>query len=163
MTMSSKNCYFCKKEPEKSRELYFCPQCNVPYCSLACYKHTDHASCSESFYRQWIEEECLSDPDKLFDHSRAAGSGEHEETDDGVEGTAFAKKEKDRTDAIFNFSTNNAEKVDENDVNLQLQQLGITDPNDVEELLDALTDKEKEHFLNLVGEGYLDKALNEER
>lgn len=63
---------------------------------------------------------------------------------------------------IFDFSSENAANVvDDNSVNEQLQQLGITDPNDVEELLDALTDEEKQHFLSMVGKGALEDREKE--
>lgn len=40
----------CNKEPQK----YCCPRCNILYCSLNCYKHPTHTSCSESFYRDCV-------------------------------------------------------------------------------------------------------------
>ncbi len=34
-----------------------CPRCGLPYCSLQCYKNVDkHLQCSESFYRECVEE-----------------------------------------------------------------------------------------------------------
>ncbi|CAK8677633.1 unnamed protein product [Clavelina lepadiformis] len=40
-------CFVCKKQKHR----YTCPRCNIQYCSVYCYKHEKHASCSELFYR----------------------------------------------------------------------------------------------------------------
>ncbi|KAJ1523997.1 hypothetical protein ONE63_010541 [Megalurothrips usitatus] len=34
--------------------LYVCPRCNIPYCSLACYRNTKHLNCSELFYKDQV-------------------------------------------------------------------------------------------------------------
>lgn len=34
---------------------YTCPRCNVPYCSLVCYKGDAHGDCAEAFYRAEME------------------------------------------------------------------------------------------------------------
>ncbi|KAH8921152.1 hypothetical protein BT69DRAFT_1335833 [Atractiella rhizophila] len=40
---------------------YICPNCNVPYCSLACFKGEKHLKCSENFYRDSIAREIEND------------------------------------------------------------------------------------------------------
>ena len=45
-------CHVCTKSTSK----YKCPRCNVPYCSLKCYKEHD-VDCTEEFYKEWVEEE----------------------------------------------------------------------------------------------------------
>lgn len=40
--------------------LYTCPRCGVGYCSTECYKSDAHTDCSESFYKQCVEEELKS-------------------------------------------------------------------------------------------------------
>ncbi|KAK8738112.1 hypothetical protein OTU49_004046 [Cherax quadricarinatus] len=50
-----RKCAFC---PNNSQ--YSCPRCNVQYCSSKCYKHQNHAQCSESFYEDMIKEELRS-------------------------------------------------------------------------------------------------------
>lgn len=47
--------YFLSCVENQSR--YVCPKCGAPYCSLICYKSTDHLECSERFYKECIEEE----------------------------------------------------------------------------------------------------------
>ncbi|XP_040266335.1 zinc finger HIT domain-containing protein 2 [Bufo bufo] len=43
-------CALCLSAPAK----YTCPRCNVPYCSLPCYKGARHSDCSELFYRDSV-------------------------------------------------------------------------------------------------------------
>lgn len=46
--------YFsCTDNPSR----YICPKCGAPYCSLSCYKSSNHLECSEQFYKECIEEE----------------------------------------------------------------------------------------------------------
>ncbi|KAI9337787.1 hypothetical protein BDR26DRAFT_863554 [Obelidium mucronatum] len=47
------NCAICTTAPFK----YTCPKCFLQYCSLACYKHQTHSQCSESFYKDNIQQE----------------------------------------------------------------------------------------------------------
>jgi len=47
------DCKFCT---EKGTGRYTCPRCNARYCSVECYKATDHLSCSELFYRDCFME-----------------------------------------------------------------------------------------------------------
>lgn len=46
-------CMLCKCKPS----LYTCPRCNLPYCSLPCYKSPEHSSCSEDFYKESVLQE----------------------------------------------------------------------------------------------------------
>ena len=50
------NCYRCNTQAQR----YMCPKCEIPYCSLECYKSEAHAECSESFYKEWVETELRS-------------------------------------------------------------------------------------------------------
>uniref|UniRef100_A0A8C6T0T1 Zinc finger, HIT-type containing 2 n=1 Tax=Neogobius melanostomus TaxID=47308 RepID=A0A8C6T0T1_9GOBI len=46
-------CMLCTSKPS----LYTCPRCNVPYCSLNCYKSPEHSICSEDFYKESVLQE----------------------------------------------------------------------------------------------------------
>ncbi|XP_072292821.1 zinc finger HIT domain-containing protein 2 [Eucyclogobius newberryi] len=46
-------CMLCSCKPS----LYTCPRCNVPYCSLSCYKSPEHSVCSEDFYKESVLQE----------------------------------------------------------------------------------------------------------
>ncbi|XP_068623885.1 zinc finger HIT domain-containing protein 2 [Battus philenor] len=45
---------------DSNRSKYCCPRCDVFYCSLDCYKSEKHLHCSESFYRDCVNEELSS-------------------------------------------------------------------------------------------------------
>ncbi|XP_075902264.1 zinc finger HIT domain-containing protein 2 [Nelusetta ayraudi] len=49
-------CMLCKSKPS----CYTCPQCNVQYCSLACYRCPEHSVCSEKFYKEAVLEDLKS-------------------------------------------------------------------------------------------------------
>ncbi|TIA80979.1 hypothetical protein E3P81_02721 [Wallemia ichthyophaga] len=46
--------------------VYICPSCNVPYCSLSCYKSDKHGQCSDRFVTQQLKET----EDSPIDHSQ---------------------------------------------------------------------------------------------
>jgi len=50
----SQKCEFC---PEERANYYTCPKCNAAYCSLQCYRSPKHLQCSETFYRQCVQDE----------------------------------------------------------------------------------------------------------
>ncbi|KLO06656.1 hypothetical protein SCHPADRAFT_837775, partial [Schizopora paradoxa] len=41
---------------------YTCPSCNVPYCSLTCFRSDAHSQCSEPFYKRELEDGIKSQP-----------------------------------------------------------------------------------------------------
>ncbi|CAH2052449.1 unnamed protein product, partial [Iphiclides podalirius] len=51
-----KLCGICETTVSK----YCCPRCEIFYCSLDCYKSERHLECSESFYRDCVNEELSS-------------------------------------------------------------------------------------------------------
>ena len=56
VNMNFFSCIRCSKH----KRLYTCPRCGVGYCGAECYKSDTHTDCSESFYRQCIEDELKS-------------------------------------------------------------------------------------------------------
>lgn len=92
---------------------YTCPKCNLPYCSLACFRSPEHQACTENFDRTTLAEDLRSDKDdessetdkrqmlemlkKFEDQQREleeiraqerGPAGEEEEDDDGPEAEA---------------------------------------------------------------------------
>ncbi|KAI5123498.1 hypothetical protein M0805_006658 [Coniferiporia weirii] len=59
-------CAICRRQVSR----YTCPSCNVPYCSLACFRSDGHAQCSESFYKRELESEIRSQPSAGADERR---------------------------------------------------------------------------------------------
>ncbi len=50
----------CRCHRQISR--YICPSCNVPYCSLTCFRSDAHTQCSEPFYKRELEDGIKSQP-----------------------------------------------------------------------------------------------------
>ncbi|ESK97752.1 zinc finger hit domain-containing protein 2-like [Moniliophthora roreri MCA 2997] len=44
-------CKICRRQLSR----YTCPTCNLPYCSLTCFRSPAHSGCSESFYKKELE------------------------------------------------------------------------------------------------------------
>lgn len=59
MDMNTKKVEYCKL-CNKNTKSYTCPRCGIGYCNLDCYKSESHLECSESFYKQCVEEELRS-------------------------------------------------------------------------------------------------------
>ena len=52
--------YSCRRQ----FSIYTCPACNIPYCSLTCFRSEAHSQCSETFYRKQVETDIHSEPSK---------------------------------------------------------------------------------------------------
>ncbi|BGP41380.1 hypothetical protein JCM10449v2_005358 [Rhodotorula kratochvilovae] len=57
-TADAPPCGICEKQISR----YTCPSCNLPYCSLACFRSPDHAACAESFQRATLAQDLQGDP-----------------------------------------------------------------------------------------------------
>ncbi|KAH6916035.1 hypothetical protein BKA70DRAFT_1254575 [Coprinopsis sp. MPI-PUGE-AT-0042] len=53
-------CKLCRRQFAQ----YTCPTCNVPYCSLTCFRSDAHSQCSEPFYKKELESGIRSEPSK---------------------------------------------------------------------------------------------------
>ncbi|GAA5938315.1 hypothetical protein JCM1841_006304 [Sporobolomyces salmonicolor] len=60
-------CGICKTQFSR----YHCPACNLPYCSLACFRAPEHAGCSEAFDRQTLVDEIKTAEGKTGEEKRA--------------------------------------------------------------------------------------------
>ncbi|PPQ91495.1 hypothetical protein CVT25_013752 [Psilocybe cyanescens] len=63
---NSVTCRICRRQTAK----YTCPTCNVPYCSLSCFRSQTHNQCSEGFYKKEIENDIHAGPSKTGDERR---------------------------------------------------------------------------------------------
>ncbi|KAF8347773.1 hypothetical protein F5887DRAFT_1060585 [Amanita rubescens] len=59
-------CNICKRQFSK----YTCPSCNIPYCSLSCFRSQAHSQCSEPFYKNELEIDIHSAPSKSIEERR---------------------------------------------------------------------------------------------
>ncbi|EPT01274.1 hypothetical protein FOMPIDRAFT_1029983 [Fomitopsis schrenkii] len=53
-------CAICRRQFSR----YTCPRCNIPYCSLTCFRSESHTNCSEMFYRKELETDIRGDKSK---------------------------------------------------------------------------------------------------
>ncbi|KAF8813470.1 hypothetical protein BYT27DRAFT_7084750 [Phlegmacium glaucopus] len=59
-TVDTVTCLCCRRQFAK----YTCPTCNIPYCSLTCFRSQAHNRCSERFYKKEIETDIHAEPSK---------------------------------------------------------------------------------------------------
>lgn len=137
-------CKLCYKKPKS----YTCPRCGIDYCSLNCYKSEVHLECSESFYKQCVEEELKcseSDPEtkqKMLDILKRL----HEED---MENDILVESEDD-------------EELDSDDETnlLDLEtRLRNVDLDNADEVWAALNHEEKQEFEALIKSGEASKLL----
>lgn len=134
--------FICLGRCERQFASYVCPRCNLRYCSLACYKDSKHLECSETFYRDNVQEEIkargLSESEvremaRIL--SRVQGNAEELDEQDGLE-------EEDEEDDMQQL-TEVLSKLD-------------TDENvDFESLLSKLPASHREEFEKFIKAGQL--------
>ncbi|KAF9499950.1 hypothetical protein BDN71DRAFT_1502444 [Pleurotus eryngii] len=110
-------CGLCRRQFAK----YTCPSCNVPYCSLTCFRSDSHGECSEGFYRKEVETDIQSEPSKTAEERRRMmellkkfeedslkqedGDGDDGDDSDGEDGTNELSKRLRGTGDYFLDST----------------------------------------------------------
>ncbi|CAH2093620.1 unnamed protein product [Euphydryas editha] len=128
-------CGLCDDKPSK----YCCPRCEVFYCSLDCYKSEKHMECSESFYRECVNQELAS---HQVDEDAKAKMIEilkkmYENGDDEVEG-------------LENCEDIDSDDGSEIDLQTRIQDLNLDDPD---ALWNALTEDERNEFESMLSKG----------
>ncbi|XP_003741312.2 uncharacterized protein LOC100906299 [Galendromus occidentalis] len=113
-------CKFCDKSQSAA---YVCPRCRAPYCSVACYKSSEHLQCSEMFYKKCAQEQLKANAPRNCDSEKVKRVlREHLQ----------AKQEEDHLDSEFSARFSN---------------IDITDANSV---LEVLTAEERQTFSDLL-------------
>uniref|UniRef100_A0A6B2L7Y5 HIT-type domain-containing protein n=1 Tax=Arcella intermedia TaxID=1963864 RepID=A0A6B2L7Y5_9EUKA len=116
---------------KKSKKKYQCPRCNLPYCSLACYKvHGEH--CVEAFYQENVLETLKATKATSQDKAKI---------------TQILKRVKE------------ADQTTTEQFNL-IQKLNSLDL-DSPDLFDSLSKEEQQNFLNLIQSGQISTMLEE--
>ncbi|KAL1702021.1 hypothetical protein EV121DRAFT_210929 [Schizophyllum commune] len=59
-------CAICRRQFSK----YTCPVCNIPYCSLTCFRNESHNQCSEGFYKKQVESDIHGQPSASVEERR---------------------------------------------------------------------------------------------
>lgn len=128
-----KQCEFC---PNSKTDYYTCPKCNAPYCSLKCYRSPSHLQCTETFYKQCVEEEM-----RLVSK---AGADVKKKTVEALK-TNLAGEEEEGLDSD-----------DETDLS---DRLAGVDLEDSDQVWQNLTESERAEFRNLVETGDISKFV----
>ncbi|XP_011870834.1 PREDICTED: zinc finger HIT domain-containing protein 2 [Vollenhovia emeryi] len=146
-TSSAANiCELCNKRAR----LYTCPRCGTGYCGAECYKSDAHTDCSESFYRQCVEDELKSqenDPaarQKMMEILQRVHEADLEnDLDEGsTSGEDYPLDSDDEQELL--------------DLETRLQNVNFEDPN---ELWSALSEAERQEFEALIKNGEAEKLL----
>lgn len=144
-------CELCNKRTR----LYTCPRCGIGYCGTECYKSDFHTDCSESFYRQCVEDELKSQENDPFVRQKMIEILKRvHEADIGndILKEDFDENNSDDEDCVLD-SDDEQELVD---LESRLQNVNFEDPN---ELWSALSDTEKQEFEALLKNGEAEKLL----
>ncbi|XP_037945914.1 zinc finger HIT domain-containing protein 2 [Teleopsis dalmanni] len=161
MSNNIENCQLCNKSPYK----YVCPKCNVPYCSVDCYKSNAHLKCSEQFYKTCIRDELTSaqpqtpaDMRKIYDilkrmHEFDAGVGP-KDFDDGL--AEPLDSDDDEPHQSDNDNDEEEENGDDDDLATRLQDIDI---NDADAVWECLTTAEQKEFQKMITNGEIMKLL----
>ncbi|KAI0076593.1 hypothetical protein K474DRAFT_1684749 [Panus rudis PR-1116 ss-1] len=123
-------CAICRRQFAR----YTCPRCNVPYCSLVCFRSGSHAECSESFYKKELEDDIRSEPSKSTEERRQMMELLKRFEEESLEDDALLDDEDDEDDFTSRFK------------NMDLENASY------DELWAALTPAERDKFM---------KALND--
>ncbi|KAL9713458.1 hypothetical protein Ac2012v2_003068 [Leucoagaricus gongylophorus] len=59
-------CKLCHRQFAK----YTCPSCNVPYCSLVCFRSSSHSQCSETFYKNELQSDIATTPSRTHEERK---------------------------------------------------------------------------------------------
>ncbi|XP_071448337.1 zinc finger HIT domain-containing protein 2-like isoform X2 [Hetaerina americana] len=125
----SKTCGICKD----NRGKYVCPRCNIVYCSLACYRADVHLQCSESFYKECIEEEIKH------------GNGDPESQKEMLNMLKRVENEEDESLGVDSDDDEPAPELAERLAGVSL--------DDADAVWDALTEEERRDFMVLLQKG----------
>ncbi|KAI0700015.1 hypothetical protein C8T65DRAFT_709765 [Cerioporus squamosus] len=126
-SVSTIPCAICRRQFSR----YTCPRCNIPYCSLVCFRSEKHAGCSESFYQKEIEQDVKNAP-----------SASQEEKQRMMD--LLKRFEEDSLDDSPLLDDSDDDEGD--DLQRRLQNVDL-DSASYDELWNALTPAEREKFL----------------
>uniref|UniRef100_A0A915PXI9 HIT-type domain-containing protein n=1 Tax=Setaria digitata TaxID=48799 RepID=A0A915PXI9_9BILA len=135
--------------------LNICPRCALAYCCVKCYRSEEHRECSESFYRECVEQELRRRGDaqnspRSFEEFMNEEGAEDFSADMECEGTSDQIMDSDDEnddsylDKIKDGCISEYQSAEERELDRQLTLLGIGTDN--ESLLSSLTDPEKKSF-----------------
>ncbi|KAJ7099714.1 hypothetical protein C8R44DRAFT_810217 [Mycena epipterygia] len=134
-------CALCRRQFSK----YTCPTCNVPYCSLTCFRSEAHSQCSETFYKKEVESDIRAEPSKTAqERQRMLELLKRFEEDSAAQGD------------LESFEGDGED--DESDISRRLQSVDLESTSS-DHLWSLLTPAEREKFLKVMEDPSSDLAL----
>lgn len=146
-TASADLCDLCNVRPRQ----YTCPRCGKRYCNIECYKSEAHLECSESFYRQCVEEELKSQETDVEGRQKMVEILKriHAQEFDDISETDYALEENElELDSDDDDVVPNLEE--------RLQNVNL---DDADKVWSALVDSERQEFEALIKNGEAEKLL----
>ncbi|KDQ51026.1 hypothetical protein JAAARDRAFT_199417 [Jaapia argillacea MUCL 33604] len=128
-------CGICRRQFAK----YNCPTCNLPYCSLTCFRSESHNQCSESFYRKELETDIQSSPSKTAEERLKMMEVLRRFEQDQLEGEHDLEDEEDEHEE--------ADGDEENDLAKRMRNIDL-DSASPENLWSFLTPSQRTKFLS---------------
>ncbi|TDL23986.1 hypothetical protein BD410DRAFT_131242 [Rickenella mellea] len=125
-------CGICRRQFSK----YICPSCNVPYCSLTCFRSESHSQCSEAFYKREIQTDMNAQPNRSAEERIKMMELLKRFEEDSLEDDELLNDENDDEDHVTNLA----------------QRLGNIDLESAssDEIWSMLNPSERELFLQAV-------------
>ncbi|KAJ7031592.1 hypothetical protein C8F04DRAFT_1262702 [Mycena alexandri] len=133
-------CGLCRRQFSK----YTCPTCNVPYCSLTCFRSEAHSQCSETFYKKEVESDIRAEPSKT--------------TQERQRMLELLKRFEEDSAAQGELGLEGEAEDDEDDLARRLQSVDLESTSS-ENLWAILTPVEREKFLKVMEDPSSDLAL----
>lgn len=150
-TSSATNiCELCSKR----KRLYTCPRCGTGYCGAECYKSDAHTDCSESFYRQCVEDELKSQENDPVARQKMMEILKRVHEADMGDGVLEDNSDEKSSDEDYPLDSDDEQEL--LDLETRLQNVNFEDPN---ELWSALSEAEKQEFEALIKNGEAEKLL----
>ncbi|XP_066584572.1 zinc finger HIT domain-containing protein 2 [Prorops nasuta] len=147
-------CEICDVRPR----IYTCPRCGIGYCNLECYKSELHFNCSESFYKQWVEEELKSqenDPEsrkKMVEILKRL----HQKDEEGQLLFDDSDEADEENNDLNNSQLDSDDELPVPDLATRMESINL---DNADEVWSALTDAEKQEFEALLKNGEAEKLL----
>ncbi|KAJ6588511.1 hypothetical protein B0H19DRAFT_1099765 [Mycena capillaripes] len=132
-------CRLCRRQFSK----YTCPTCNVPYCSLTCFRSEAHSQCSETFYKKEVESDIRAEPSKnAHERQRMLELLKRFEEESAAQGESLEDNE----------------ETEESDLVRRLQSVDL-ESTSPDHLWTLLSPAEREKFLKVMEDPSSDLAL----
>ncbi|XP_017790403.1 PREDICTED: zinc finger HIT domain-containing protein 2 [Habropoda laboriosa] len=148
-------CKLCNMRPRQ----YTCPRCDVGYCNVDCYKSEAHLECSESFYKQCVEDELKLQERGLEGRQKMIEILKRVHEQDLINMQALESDEEDEEDEEEEILDEQLDSDDDEDVPDLEKRLHDINLDNADEVWSALTDAEKQEFEALIKNGDIEKLL----